>query len=742
MKKIILLRGCQGSGKTSLIRDYGLEQYAIGMDAFRPLFAPEVPTLDGGSTRVLGQDVQHQIFRATLAAVEHRMMLGTTIVLDAMNLTAKEQGVWSDAGRKYGYETLLIDVQGDLTNDELLARNDLRGVNKLDPLRVLECAEKGRQRYLHEAVRQITVDQIDNELTTDILDFSLYRKVVVVGDVHSCAEPLREAIAEHGGLNDRSIAWIFLGDLFDRGPDAVEVFETLVQDRDNVFLIEGNHESNLRRIVHGIAPKGKFYDALATRNQIVEAGHRPAQIIDLLSRLMAHLLFRRNGRLFIATHGGVRAADVQKAIAGDRFYGAGLPDYHFIYGASDRHKTYRKTTDYRQVDEELTDPCLDLVQFHGHRNGKHDEAPQALGTVPGVWNLESGVETGGHLSVAVIEADGTVTGHRYAGPAVAVVQAPAPARSIETDLASHPDIRAKDIGQGITAYNFTREAFSKGRWDQLSTAARGLFMRDDTVVARGYEKFFNIDEDHGFTREQVLNEFTLPVRVTEKANGFLLIAASIDGDLALYSKSGPTPFADAGRALFERLFSAEQRERFRALLERTRTSVTFEAILANDPHLVAYDEEQIVFLDVIDNAIEFRIRDELAKAVQTILGVQQAASQLATTREQLEALLALSELADHEGAVLRDARGQMTKVKAEGYRRAKRLRGALGRVLSGKADRLPGDPLMMASESRLRETGVWDRLGEYTVVNPVGQVVLDMPRIMAAIKPALVPVSV
>lgn len=727
MKKTILLRGCQGSGKSTLIRDLGLEAYAIGPDRFRELYSTPVPTLDGAPSVVVSAAVTKQVYRALTEAVENRMQMGATIVMDAMHLAAKDQRQWAELGRKYGYETLLVDVQGDATDDELLARNAARGYGQLAEDRILECAEKGRQRNLHDQVRQIHATQITAELTSRILDFSIYNKVVVVGDIHSCAEPLRDAIAEHGGLNNRSIAWVFLGDYFDRGPDAAEVFELLAPERDNVYLVEGNHETNLRRVMHGTAPKDRFHDARITRKQILEAGHRPAEIISLLERTVPHLMFTTGGELFLACHGGVRAEDVTMMVEGMDYSFASIPDHHFIYGSSSLETTYHQRTDYAHIDHLLADPAGPITQFHGHRNGRRDEDPQDLGTVPGVWNLEAEVEAGGHLSVAVIGPDGAVAGHLYASPAAAARQP----LTVGQQLAGHPDIRAREIGNGIVAYNFTRDAFQKGRWDELSTAARGLFMRGEKVVARGYEKFFNIDEANGFTREQVLTEFTLPVRVAQKANGFLLIASSVDGKLELFSKSGPTPFADAGRDLFERLFDTQRREAFRALLERTDTSVTFEAILANDPHPILAAEEQIVFLDVIDNSIEFRIRHDLARAVESVLGVTQVPSRVVTTREELSALVAEYEQGDLEGAVLRDAAGRMTKIKAEPYRRVKKLRGPLTRVLEGKATSLPShDEDMVAYERMLRASGVWDRLSEFAVVNPNGQRVLNLPALL------------
>ena len=79
--------------------------------------------------------------------------------------------------------------------------------------------------------------------------------VAVVGDVHGCVAPLREALYRAGFIDERE-SWIagesrlfFLGDLTDRGPDGVGVLDLVmslqVQAADHggeVSCLLGNHE--------------------------------------------------------------------------------------------------------------------------------------------------------------------------------------------------------------------------------------------------------------------------------------------------------------------------------------------------------------------------------------------------------------------------------------------------------------------------------------------------------------------
>src|SRR5699024_7796698 len=97
---------------------------------------------------------------------------------------------------------------------------------------------------------------------------------------------------------------------------------------------------------------------------------------------------------------------------------------------------------------------------------------------------------------------------------------------------------------------------------------------------------------------------------------------------------------------------------------------------------------------------------------------------------ELADLIAEIEARDDEGAVLNDAAGYRAKVKARRYADRKAMRGALTRVWSARragkkhpaVDELFPDDVAR----RLRESGVWDAITEYTVVSPAGHPVLDL----------------
>ena len=72
-------------------------------------------------------------------------------------------------------------------------------------------------------------------------------KTIIIGDVHGCADALDALLNKIRPKSDDTL--VFLGDLFDRGPDSWEVFQT-VQALEKTFgerfiLLRGNHEDYL-----------------------------------------------------------------------------------------------------------------------------------------------------------------------------------------------------------------------------------------------------------------------------------------------------------------------------------------------------------------------------------------------------------------------------------------------------------------------------------------------------------------
>jgi predicted kinase len=94
-------------------------------------------------------------------------------------------------------------------------------------------------------------------------------------------------------------------------------------------------------------------------------------------------------------------------------------------------------------------------------------------------------------------------------------------------MKSNKLIEVKQLKNNVISLNFGDEAFQQGIWNDQTTKARGLFFSNSLqkIIARGYDKFFNLGEmvgDDKLSLENIISDkIQFPVNVWHKYNGYL-----------------------------------------------------------------------------------------------------------------------------------------------------------------------------------------------------------------------------
>jgi hypothetical protein len=267
------------------------------------------------------------------------------------------------------------------------------------------------------------------------------------------------------------------------------------------------------------------------------------------------------------------------------------------------------------------------------------------------------------------------------------------------EMASNELVRVKESGiPGVVACNFTRKAFHKGAWDAQTVRARGLFLDKNTgeVVARGYDKFFNVGQSGApatirdlateATREAQDNEH-YNVIMRKKHNGFLAIVSAINGNLAVLSKSGVTAYSREAERILRAQIGDAGCERLRRILDNNNMSATFECISKNDPHMVYYTKDEMIFLDFIYNAPDYDPMplDAAFTVIRTVDPLMPVAESKTLAywwmwendNDLAGIITRMAEKASREhaeGYVVSYGDGRMAKIKTRWYTRAKWLR--------------------------------------------------------------------
>lgn len=254
--------------------------------------------------------------------------------------------------------------------------------------------------------------------------------------------------------------------------------------------------------------------------------------------------------------------------------------------------------------------------------------------------------------------------------------------------------------------------FFNKAWDDINVKARGLFVKDNNVVARSYNKFFNIGERPETEIASLRENLVFPVCAYVKSNGFLAMISADpteDGKLFVASKStNEGDFAEYIRKIVRVTMTAAQQEEFAEYLHKNDCTAVFECIdPIHDPHIVEYSHPHLVLLDLVYNDFNYS-----HAGYYTLIDVAghfgfycKVLSKVIANWQEFEAFIdKWAARAYIEGFVFEDANGFMVKYKTPWYKNWKQARGVLQQVWTGRdIDAIKNIKTKLAFEPRLMD---------------------------------------
>lgn len=703
MRTLLITRGAPGSGKTTWIKQQGLDVYTLSPDNIRVLCSSVELQPTGEFKISQDRDNEQVVWDILFKLLEHRMSRGEFTIIDATASKTKDIQQYKDLAEQYRYRMFIVDFT-DVPLDVCLKQNKMRPLEKQVPQKSIEnIYARFATQKVPSGVKIIKRDEFDTLLEKPI-DLSQYRKIVFIGDIHGCYDTLMQYDDFKNGLKD-DVEYIFLGDYIDRGNQNYEVLKFLgeIKDKPNVCLLEGNHERWIQCFGNNVPAKSKeFEDKTKLELYLKHYDEKEARMLYRKCRQFSH--FTYNGLEILACHGGIPNLNTNLLY---------LPTEKFVHGVGNYN-------DYLTITDSWMSQTKDnQFLIHGHRNTEASETQLA----DRVFNLEGRVEFGGKLRIVelttavagiwapYLKEDLTLDYNKTFKWNVVELDDCQPIdenletqeRKVETIeeaityLRNNRFVQEKELGDGISSFNFTKEAFYKGNWNRQTVLARGLFIdtKNNKIMARSYEKFFKINEVHETELASLRDRLAFPVRAYVKENGFLGIV-SYDynkDDLFIASKStNKGDYVEYFRTLLEP-YREKLLTEFRAIRDSggRPQSFVFEVIdKDNDPHIIHYNESKIVLLDSIFNELNFATvpYDHLVKQAEYIgCPVKEKAFEL----KDWDAFRSLyNEVQDEEykyndnfieGFVFVDSNGFMTKCKTGFYNLWKKLRGVADQTL-------------------------------------------------------------
>lgn len=679
MRTLLLLRGSPGCGKSTWIEQNGLKPYTLSADDIRLLCSS--PMLNADGLEEINQKNDEIVWATLFRLLETRMVNGEFTVIDATNSKTSEMNRYKSLCEQYRYRIWLVDFT-DVPIEVAKERNRSRIPLKRVPDAVID---KMYSRFATQKVPSgITVikpDELDRVWIKPI-DLTERFQIRVVGDIHGCMTPLIDAVESARFWSFGQPYYIILtGDYIDRGIQNAEVVQWLIDNKDceNILMLEGNHERHLWAWANGRTTDSREFET-NTRPQLESAGIDKKEVRKLCRRFAQCAYFRLGDNTYLITHGGLST----------------IPDNLTFVATSQMINGVGSYGEAQKVDDTFLATTPDHVyQIHGHRNVQN----LPIQVNDRCFNLEGGVEMGGCLRGVTMFPEGVpqtwdIENKVYRKQPVSDNVGSESVADAIISMRKNKYIEEKQFGN-ISSFNFTRSAFYDKVWNSQTIRARGLYINipERRVVARAYDKFFNIGERPETRLDVLRNTITFPVTAYVKENGFLGIVSYNDETDSLFVTTKSCPdgiYADWLRDMLHSKLSPEALDDMKRFAKESCVSFVFECVdMVHDPHIIEYPESQLVLLDVVKNSLDFNKLDYVTtRALSDCLNIpcKEQACVIGSWQEFCDWYNEVMDedylLEDYfgdkrhiEGFVLEDANGYMLKLKLPYYNTWKFLRG-------------------------------------------------------------------
>ena len=666
----------------------------------------QTPVLTPDGKFAISQKNDSKVWALMFELLEERMKRGELTVIDACHSKSSDFKKYKELCQNYRYRAYCVDFS-DVPMEKCIEQNKKRADFKQVPESVIENMYARFRNFAPQAWIEIIKPDQFSDIFRQFAPLDLtskYKKIHHIGDLHGCNTVLQEYLKD--GLKDDEL-YIFIGDFVDRGIENGELLRFLVSiiDKPNVMMLEGNHEIHLWDWANDLNPKEPMkYKSPefenVTKPELESKGIDKKDVRMLYRKLIQLAYYKFGNKYVLVTHGGISTIPgLQTTVVPNNWTEVNnlkfIATSQFIKGTG------------RYEDAKLTDDTFlvanpdNFYSIHGHRNVEN----LLIQVNARCWNLEGKVEFGGHLRVVTLDSDGfhniEVKNNVFNPiPEKKVVDLTIKPQTniefIESLRANNKSINEKAQGGNISSFNFNRKVFYSKEWNDMTIRARGLFINTETgeVVARAYEKFFNIEERQETWITNLQRTMRFPAKAWVKENGYLGLVGYDSASDSLFISSKSSATSDFSAWFKDMLYNKYKINEvaLKSYLKDTNTCLVFESIdPVNDPHIIKYLAREVVLLDIIRRSMVFeRLPMEETVKMGTQWGFR--VKVLGATFDKWEDFFAWYntamsepvEVPSVEGYVIEDAVGFQVKIKMPYYKFYKGMRTIKDMVGQGK----------------------------------------------------------
>ena len=616
MKVLIITVGAQGSGKTYSIKQANLEHYSVSSDNLRILYSGLFPDGHNGLS-ICEKDNSYIWNNLILSILENRFKLGQFTILDSTGLFNLNS--ITELAKKYGYritavlfDNLSLKECIDNVRKREIGNNIYEEVIKDFFMRMKDFKLSGANIYrasdYNSAIDALLEASKWDSFYLNETEFEKYDNIKVIPDLHGEYDVFKIFLEKENYFQDKKTAYIFVGDLIDRGAKSKELIDYFLNNDipNNVYFTEGNHDVSLNFFANDIKiTNQEFYQttykeikkAFSVNKQsekdnieekiLNELNNYKKKIRNFYKKFRLYYFFTFKGKKFFINHSGI-----------DKMYEhipASLLNGIVTYVYKEDEDDYKS---YIEVGKQFQKNHPDIIQIFGHRNVLQDELEDNLCKInDNAYCIENSVEYGEDLIILNLK-DLSIESYKNNKEIKNLFNK----ENEESEL-----VRYKHYDT-VYSTNFSDRVFYKRLWNEQTIKARGLYRYNGTneIAGRSYDKFFNYDEVKETKLKSLQKNIKFPVSVYQKYNGylFLVFLDKTKDELIFATKSSINTKMTAWA---EELLTDENKNFIKEYCRKNNTTFVFECIhLKDSAHPIVYDKSFLILLDIIYNEENFR----------------------------------------------------------------------------------------------------------------------------------------
>lgn len=284
-----LLRGMPGAGKSTFLEKHKLKSNTISLDTFREMYSG----LSIGVNGEEGIDQRHNEYVMTpfWDAIRFRMKERATIIIDNLNLRARDINSFVKIADGSGYEVKVVDFPLESFEFYLNRNRNREERKRIPPHRLAEIYQKFKEIDLSDSKAEVVsldsfekIMSLKNEEKAVTLDH--YNNIVVIGDIHGAGDALESS---HPYFDPKNF-YIFTGALFGdcKGTDQVLYSLLLLSELNNVVFLRSQSDY---LFIHGS-------DSALNDSEVAEH----SRVFD---KTIPYFMFSYESKYYFASHAGV-----------------------------------------------------------------------------------------------------------------------------------------------------------------------------------------------------------------------------------------------------------------------------------------------------------------------------------------------------------------------------------------------------------------------------------------------------